>query len=181
MMIIIYSLLGLNTDIDLDKDVERSSKYIEIETKEKGNFNDVIMSNYDQDKKFVDLLFVRKRTDDDEERKKVYNNTDVVSELLDYINTFELEKLENDYKWSYHYDNYKYSMTFIQEETYSNLDIYIIDEKTIYFGIYNYVKIIDDENKRIINDKEIFRGYYKITNSKLDLDYIEKVFLSLNK
>ncbi|WP_066500425.1 hypothetical protein [Abyssisolibacter fermentans] len=181
MMIIIYNLLGLNTDIDLDRDEYNRSKYIDIEAKEKGNFNDVIMSNYDQDKKFVDLKFRRKGTDDEEERKKVYNNTDLVSELLDYINTFEFQKLEKDYKWSYPYDNYKYYMVFTQEKTYSNLDIFIIDEKTVYFGIYNYVKKIDDEKKRITNDNEVFMGYYESTNSKLDFDYLDKVFYSMDE
>lgn len=74
-----------------------------------------------------------------------------------------------------------YSMSFSETDTYSNILIIVLNEEYLYILNSINIRKFDKKQNEISYDKINDNVYLKILDGKLDLDYIEEIFISLKE
>ncbi|WP_066500415.1 hypothetical protein [Abyssisolibacter fermentans] len=149
--------------------------------KAKGCFSDIVLDKY-KEATFDELIICKDLENYRYDIRDNRNNISIANKLLDYFKNLEIVEIQHSDIPKGSFINKLYTISFKQSKTYNDLVIYVLNEEYLMISQSVLVKKID-EKKKIITYEDVCDGIqrYRIINSKLDLDYIEKVFLSLNK
>ncbi|WIV11051.1 hypothetical protein [Proteiniborus sp. MB09-C3] len=146
---------------------------------DKGSFNDVILDMY-PDKNFLELELESRKNESIEVRYSS-GNTDITKEFLNYFKNLNIERID-DYDIPEEIPSREiYEIDFIEKDTYSKIKIHILSKEYLRIMSYIYIKKIDKEKNIVSYDEITDMSYFKVIDSILDLDYIERVFYSLSK
>lgn len=175
---LVASFLVSCTNEDFLNSTNSSIEFKKENIDAKGSFNDIILSLYPI-QQFEELNIERKIGDKESIN---FNNNDIkiANDFLDYFKQLQIEEIEPSNIPDDVPSSEIYEINFIDKETYSKLKIEILNKEYIDILNYIYEKKFDKETNTISYERTGGISWYKISNSELDIQYIEDVFNSLS-
>lgn len=143
----------------------------------KGEFNDVIIENYNKEaaEKGFQQVSINKFSDDNRVNRTSSEQINI-NETLTLFNDLYLVKDNGDW----HSKDKKYDITFHNINTHEKIEIEIFDESHINVWI-RFVEKKVDRNKKIISyDQDLVYYRYYVQTGTIDLTRIEELFNSMD-
>lgn len=134
------------------------------ETFNEGTFGELILSKSDSQQ--FNILKVEKNLLIEDEKKT--SDNDLINEFLTYLNSFELSEYDGNIAKE---SKDRYMLVLYNSSTSEYLNVIIENKKyiDIYFNAYSDKNYLEIEKK------------YEITNSEIDIDYIEKIYERISR
>lgn len=146
----------------------------------KGSFNDIIIERYPNKNDF-NKLDLEKAEDDSKKIRHASDDSEVIKELLTYFQDLKVEKIDTFPSPEDAPSREMYEINFSEDDTYSKLKIEVLNDKYLRVLNYIYIRKYNKKENEISYDNIFDMNLLRIVDSKLDLDYIDRVFNSLKE